>query len=113
MDDLKQLYQEMADLTLPECGKNCRMPYSCCEHFYCISTMEYAKQIYGIEIEPVNNPIIPLLGPEGCVVEPYLRPLCTLHVCSINSSGFKPGDDEFNRKYFELRNKIELLEFTK
>lgn len=52
------------------------------------------------------------MGATGCKLAPHMRPLCTLHVCSINSLGFDPRDPEFTQKYFELREKIETIEFT-
>jgi hypothetical protein len=35
-----------------------------------------------------------------------------MHTCAINSLGFKPGDMEWTKKYFTLREKIETLELS-
>jgi hypothetical protein len=56
-----------------------------------------------------THPTLRYMGKDGCVCPPHLRPLCTLHVCNINSFGFDPQDPEFNDKYFALRDKICLV----
>lgn len=61
----------------------------------------------GVTLTPTEHPTLKFMGPTGCVVEPHLRPLCTLHTCAINGAGFKAGDDEWNRKYFALREELE------
>lgn len=115
---LIDLYNEMYRLTNPKCGQ-CRVPFSCCSAEYCEMAQDYAKAVYDIDISYLRNKDskIPFLHPckrgdqeLGCAVPPHLRPNCTLHHCSINSIGcFKePGDTD---KYFEIRNKIEDLEF--
>jgi hypothetical protein len=86
------------------------VPHSCCSPEYC----RIASESVAAQSEPklvvlkTDHPTLPYMGKDGCVCPPHLRPLCTLHVCSINSFGFDPLDEEFTRKYFELRNKIEL-----
>lgn len=106
------LYQEMADLTAPECAKSCRCPHTCCDSLACKMTKEYAKDRYGIELEqyPPNHRGAFYLGPNGCTVAPYLRPHCTMHTCDINSLGFKRGDAKWTKNYFKLRSEIEELE---
>jgi hypothetical protein len=109
------LFQKMADLTAPECASTCRAPHSCCDEMYCQLTKDYAMERYGIVLRPEEpcegNPHhLPFIGPKGCVVAPYLRPLCTLHTCQINSLGFKAGDEKWTRKYFKLRTEIDQLE---
>jgi hypothetical protein len=103
------LYQEMADLTLPKC-KECRVPLSCCDSMYCDMAFAYAKA-EGVNLERTNHPTLPLMGEKGCTAPPYLRPLCTLHVCSINSLGFDAKDLKWTNKYFALRERIDELEF--
>jgi hypothetical protein len=61
-------------------------------------------------LEPTNHPKIPFMGPNGCVVEPHLRPACSVHTCNINSIGFEPKDLEMTKRYFEIRGEIEELE---
>lgn len=107
-DKLVVLYQEMADMTRPKCGE-CRVPLSCCEEMYC----ELARmniEASGLQIPKTSHATLPYMGPDGCVVPPHLRPLCTLHVCSINGLGFDPRDMVFTKKYFSLREEIMAIE---
>lgn len=106
LQELKVLFQEMADHTLLEC-KQCFRPYSCCSPEYCEMAIEYAKQEFNIDLQKTGHDRLPLMGNNGCIAEPYLRPLCTLHTCSINSIGFGKLGQQWTDKYFELREKIE------
>ena len=106
------LYDDMAKHTEPECA-NCRAPHSCCSHEYCEMAIEYAQERYGVTLEPTGHPTLPMMGPNGCTVAPHMRPLCTLHTCTINSVGFKPYDAPWTRKYFKLRNQIDRLEMER
>jgi hypothetical protein len=110
-DQLVVLFQQMADMTLPEC-KSCRVPLSCCDSMYCGCAEEYAKEEWGVDLTPLktDHPKLPFMGPDGCVVPPHLRPLCSLHTCSINNIGIKPGDPAWTEKYFKVREQIEELE---
>jgi hypothetical protein len=67
---------------------------------------EHARK-EGVTLEPTGHPTLKFMGPSGCIVEPHLRPLCTLHVCSVNSVGFKPGAPEWSQKYHMLREAID------
>ena len=102
---LIQLYQEMADLTEPKC-RQCRAPHSCCSPEYCQMAFEIAAE-HGTTLEATGHERLPLMGSNGCVAPPWSRPLCTLHVCSINGLGFDPQDPAFTKAYFKLRKKIE------
>lgn len=108
-DKIIALWQKMADHTAPECAHTCRAPHSCCDPMYCEMATETA-QLLGVELQTQNHPTLPYMGPNGCVVPPHVRPLCTLHTCAMNSLGFKPGDDQWTRKYFRLRAAIERAE---
>jgi hypothetical protein len=77
---------------------------------YCELTRSIAKDHWGVELKETGHPKLPFMSKDGCTVEPHLRPLCTLHVCSINSMGFDK-DNKFNKQYFKLRQKINDLEF--
>jgi hypothetical protein len=101
--------QEMADHTAPECATVCRIPHNCCDIMYCEIALHYARRTYNIELQPTGHPTLLFMSERGCVVEPYLRPLCTLHVCSIQSLGQKPDDPEWNETYYQLRNHIDDL----
>lgn len=112
MRELKQVYTDLANLTLEEC-KNCSRPYSCCSKDYCEFTLSYAKEEYGISLPLTTNKSLPLMGLNGCTVEPYLRPLCTLHTCEIYAYGEKISNAQWTKKYFHLREKINKLEFQR
>ena len=105
------LYQQMADLTAPECAQTCPNPHSCCDSMYCEMAMEIATD-RGVVLGRTDHPTLPLMGPSGCTAPPHVRPLCTLHTCAISGLGVKPGDDEWTARYFELREKIEELEYA-
>lgn len=114
-ESLKALYQSMADHTKHHCAEGCSTgrkkgtPWSCCDPMYCGITIEYALERWGIELKPTGHERLPLMGKEGCIAEPYLRPLCTVHECNINGLGFT-GFADWDKKYFELRDKISEAE---
>ena len=114
MDDLIVLFQEMYELTRPECDR-CRVPRSCCDAMYCGCAEEYAREEWGVDLTPLktDHPTLPFMGEAGCVVLPHLRPLCTFHVCSIHDLGIKPGDPGWTEKYFELRERINEVEYLR
>jgi len=109
---LVELYQAMYSLTEPECACECKIPRSCCSPEYCEMTISHAKERWGVELVRTAHARLPLMGDKGCVAAPHLRPMCTLHTCTINSLGFKPNDPEWNDKYFDLRGQIDALEYN-
>jgi hypothetical protein len=114
-DKLVQLYQKMSELTAPECAgigpSSCKCPHSCCDELACSITKDFALN-QGVTLPefPPNYKGAFYLNETGCTVAPHLRPLCTVHTCQISSLGFKPGDPEWTKKYFKLRNQIDKLE---
>lgn len=104
------LYQQMADMTLPKC-KECPVPLSCCSPEYCEMTINYAKT-FGVQLNPTEHKSLPLMDPTGCIAAPHLRPLCTMHTCRINGLGCDPKDPVWTKKYFELREEIESMEYA-
>jgi len=60
----------------------------------------------GVAFEPTGHVSLPGMSATGCVIPPHFRPLCTLHVCSINALGTS-GDAKFDAEYFSLREEIE------
>src|SRR3989304_1185347 len=108
---LIDLYKKIADHTRPECAQ-CRIPYSCCDAMYCEWARSFARA-HGVDLKDTGFPNpkdLPFIGPEGCVVPPHLRPICSVHACCINSLGFKKGDPKWTKRYFRLRERIEDLE---
>jgi len=103
----REMFQQISDLTLPECRSTCKIPYSCCSPEYCLMAIDYAKDKWKVILTPTKHPKLPLMGKNGCIAEPYLRPLCSIHTCEINSIGIKKNDPEWTKKYFELREKLQ------
>jgi hypothetical protein len=105
---LKDLFQNMADLSKKQCEIDCFKIRGtiggCCSDMYCDLAIEYAKEI-GVSLTPTGNKKLPLMGEEGCTAPPWLRPMCTLHIC--DKSLLK---EDFNKAYFSLREKIDLQE---
>ena len=105
---LKDLYQKMADLSKKQCEIDCFKIRgtigSCCSELYCGLSIDYAKEL-GITISPTNNRELPCMGESGCIVPPWLRPMCTLHIC--DKSLINP---KFSKEYFSLREAIEIHE---
>lgn len=103
-NNLVQLFGKMADLTKPKCAE-CKLHYSCCSSEYCEIAIDLAEND-GVTLTPTNHPKLKMMGISGCIASPHYRPLCTLHICSINSLGYDK-DEKFNEEYFNLREKIE------
>ena len=93
----------LADFTWADCKMSCRTEYSCCDQGYCEAAAMYARDVWGVELERVNDDETPFLGGTGCIVEPHLRPMCTAHHCEICSAGFKRGNVEWTEEYYRLR----------
>lgn len=113
MKSLEELYQEMADMTKPECGK-CNLPHSCCDEMYCDIAEKTAAE-RGITLKRLNNhPNKPFFldKDNNCIVPPHLRSMCTFHTCKINNMGTS-GDPEWDEKYFKLREEIDNLEYER
>ena len=100
------LFQQMSDHTRPKCESKYTVPFSCCDPMGCDMAEEWAKR-HGITLRPTDHPVLKFMGSTGCVVPPHLRPNCTLHNCHISSIGYIPGEDEWNRRYFDLREEID------
>jgi len=109
----------MADHTCAKCGTpHCNIieeirPNRCCDRESCQMAKDYAQTRFGITLQPTNHPNLPFMGANGCTVEPYLRPLCSLHQCSINSIGVLRGSKEWTSEYFRLREEIDILELAR
>jgi hypothetical protein len=104
-----RLYREMADMTNPECAA-CPVPLSCCGKEYCDLTARFALKNWGVTLQPTGHPTLPFMGPKGCTVAPHLRPICSVHTCAVNALGGKPGDAAWTEKYFDLRERLNVLE---
>mgnify|MGYP001613153971 FL=1 len=110
---LIQLYQQMYELTEPECRLSCRCPQSCCSPEYCEATIQGAQEQWNTTLVPTDHEKLLLMGPKGCVAAPHLRPMCTLHTCDMMSFAAKvhpAPDPKWNRTYWKIRNEISRLE---
>ena len=105
-----KLWKDMYDLTYNKCKETCNNLGSCCSEEYCLMAEKFAEE-NGIILEHIKGGKLPFLGPNGCIVPPHLRQLCTLHQCKIQSLGFYPNDQKWTTKCFNLREKLEYLAF--
>ena len=105
MNKLKELFQQMSELTKKQCEKDCSKFEghigSCCSWEYCEYAIEIAKKDYGVELISTEHPTLKLMGEKGCTAEPYFKPLCTLHICDKSLFDLK-----FSNEYFKLRDQI-------
>ncbi len=102
---LKRKYEEIAELTRPKCLGECPEPGRCCTPAYCDLAELRAKE-YGRAFPYQGHPTLKFLGEQGCVVPPYLRPLCAVHVCEIHLL----NGDAYSEEYFEIREEVCELE---
>lgn len=109
-EDFPALMEQMGAMTAPICASECRVPHSCCAPEYCDLAKERMIE-KGVDVQGMEtgHPTLPYMGENGCVVDPQYRILCTLHVCCIANAGFRPGHAEWTKKYFELRDKLDML----
>jgi hypothetical protein len=104
---LKELFYQLYLHTRDECA-HCFPPFNCCEKRYCDMATKHAKDIYNLDITnlKVREDIPYLDSKRGCLIEPHLRPICTLHTCEISRYGCKRNDPEWTQRYYELRGMI-------
>jgi len=112
---LINLYQQMSELTEPECAK-CTIhskPFGCCTRIACEITLRHARDVWKVNLRHLfdeNNDIPFLTKYNGCRIVPYMRPHCTLFTCFI--AKFEHGPNPaWNKKYKELRDQIETIEW--
>ncbi len=105
---MKQLYQELYELTQPVCQSKCMLPQSCCSPEYCEYAIAWARDHWGTLLSHTAHEKLPLMGPQGCVAAPHLRPMCTAHVCEMTL--YKQGQAYWDR-YWRLRRLIDELEW--
>lgn len=104
-NELKELWKEMALLTRPKCD-TCVVPRSCCSPEYCEFAIAHAKKAWNEDLTRTQHPTLPLMGPDGCVAPPHVRPLCTLHVCE---GTFWKAPMAWKKQYIKLREKLNDL----
>lgn len=107
-----KLYADIAELTLTECKKSCKVMGSCCEEYMCQVAIAYAKDSFGISLTPTGN-LFSMMDNEGkCIAPPHTRPLCSLHACPISSFGAYK-DLNLTEEYFSLRCEIDEEEYLR
>src|SRR3990172_9470695 len=109
-ETLVDLWTQMAALTVRKCAACKPRPYSCCSREYCEMARAITKDEYNMTLTDLPRGRLPFLSATGCIVPPHMRPLCTLHVCSINALGFDLRDPNFTDEYFKLREAISELQ---
>jgi hypothetical protein len=107
---LVELYRDIAALTAVECGSGCKVPYNCCHPAFCKLAIAWAREKWGVTLEPTGHARLPLLGPQGCIAAPHLRPVCSVHACCVAEFGGKPGQPEWTARYHKLKNAILAIE---
>ena len=110
-EKLIKKYEEMYALTKQKCDdmrkdRGC-FSTGCCDSGYCELAENRAKE-FNVKLTPTNNPRIKFLDEKGnCIVPPYLRVLCTIHIC--DKLFF--GDAKFGEEYFKIRDELDKLEY--
>lgn len=104
LERYKELSQQMYLLTKGECDKGCRSKHGCCSVNNCLMAKEVAKSLNINLPEMIGNMY---LSEAGCILEPWQRPVCTIHVCGIANLGTL-GDYFKDEQYFRLREEMSL-----
>lgn len=114
-DSLPILYQKIAEMTgascasgKDECAKFAGRTYRCCDRKYCEEAARFAKEAYGVELQPTGNPDLPFMSERGCVAAPHLRPICAMHCCTWSwaPQSHIEHDEQKGREYVQLREEI-------
>lgn len=123
---IKAIYREIASLTKPCCdgaaGKDsCKRiegyeSTRCCDAHWCTFATVWANRVWNKGLVAARDPVSPdvpyLSKTQGCVVDPHLRPICTVHACVISSFGAF-HDEARNTKYWTLREELDQLEWLR
>ena len=102
---LERKYREIAEFTRPRCMEECPEPGACCASRYCDEAERRAGE-FGVRLSVQRHPSLKFMGEGGCVVPPYLRPLCAVHVCEFHVL----RDPPFAGRYLALREEVCVLE---
>jgi hypothetical protein len=106
----KKLYRWIAEHTWALCEKVCPKKETsarCCFDDQC-GAVAKGLRAKGLPV-PERVGEVRFLGPEGCIIEPWQRPICAEYHCMVRDIG-PPGeqveDKEWLRKYFNLKRLI-------
>lgn len=95
--------QLMYELTSKKCELD-KCHGICCSPEQC-EIVKNDLDAQGVEYNQGTHPTMAFLTDDGCILEPWQRPLCTLHICDK----FLMSDELFYSKYFHLRSNLDLL----
>lgn len=105
-DEMQQAYDEIHAMTHAACltcpNEAAQRRFRCCDATACENARKWAA-LKGVTLQDTGHPTLPFMGPQGCVLAPELKPLCTMHVCPDSRLHSAP-------RYLELRQTIEELE---
>ena len=107
LERLKRKYAEIAEFTRPKCLGECPEPGACCRRPYCLLAGARAAE-FGMNPATQAHAELPFMGADGCVLPPYLRPLCAVHVCEVHLL----GESSYAKAYFAMREEVCALEET-
>jgi hypothetical protein len=108
-NETKALWREMADMTEAKCREHCSDMGCCCSPIYCeMAAKAMRKAGHEFPLMPFGKTFVV----DGkCIVPPHFRPLCSLHQCKISGLGLDLKDPEWTKRYFELREKLEMPDY--
>jgi len=95
--------QLMAELTSEKCRLD-KCPGICCSPEQC-EMVKSELDAQGVEYNQGTHPTMFFVSKNACILEPWKRPLCTIHTCDK----FLMADPVFYDKYFHLRSNLDLL----
>ena len=95
--------QLMYELTSAQCNQD-ECHGICCSPEQC-EIVKTDLDAQGVEYNQGTHPTMVFMAKGGCVLEPWQRPLCTLHICDK----LLMQDDMFYNRYFHLRSNLDLL----
>ncbi len=102
---LERKYRQIAEMTQPWCLEQCPEPGGCCAPQYC-DLAEMRAGEFGVTLPEQVHPTLKFMGASGCIVPPFLRPLCAVHVCESQLR----EDPGFAQGYQALREEVCSLE---
>lgn len=101
-ESVQNAFKKLSDLTRQACD-GCDHEgkwHRCCGTIFC-EQVKKDLDATGIEIERPGPVGLPYMGPNGCVVPPHLRPVCTGYVCPEHFENWG-----FRKEYDKCINKI-------
>jgi murein endopeptidase len=87
------------------------------ERIWCAHSANWAHKVWDQSPKPIPQAerihhSIPFLAKDGCILEPHLRPICTIHACQIARRGYFVNK-QTNRRYWQLNDELTRLEMQR